>query len=153
MGREESRKAFHLLDPKVEICWWLILDAAIKQYKKASALDPADPVTFSNISAALFEVGYYTRCYNVVQGTLRLVPREPNFLTHKLISRSIKSCLYGKKVDQARKALEMLDSGHSEYGLLAEATKQVGTIEAYSPRDSHSLWRYFANFSRYRSVL
>lgn len=90
---------------------------AVDCYKRAAGLAPSDAVPLSNLSAAYFELGQYTVCWDTCQTALKLVSNGNDLSAQKLHLRSLKASLLLKDIDHARDSLANLDPNDERHKL------------------------------------
>eukprot|EP00026_Physarum_polycephalum_P001861 Phypoly_transcript_01864.p1 GENE.Phypoly_transcript_01864~~Phypoly_transcript_01864.p1 ORF type:complete len:813 (+),score=122.50 Phypoly_transcript_01864:95-2533(+) len=87
------------------------LEEALTCYRKASALQPDDPVYHSNISAVLYEVGRYQESINSIMHALALLTGDSSnpALESRLLLRKAKAQFYMHKFTEGSQTLTELE--------------------------------------------
>ncbi|KAI0197972.1 hypothetical protein F4808DRAFT_473096 [Astrocystis sublimbata] len=120
------------------------LKEAIAAYEKAAALDPADPLPLSNLSAAHFETGSYTDSVEAAQKALekpQFVADTKSPIAQKLLVRSAKSRLHLAEVEEAKGLVDKILPGKELDGLVFALKEAGGPGSARDPELREKLLR------------
>ena len=91
--------------------------AATECYRRAAELAPSEAAPLSDISAAYYELGDYGACYTTAASALELRSYGTEPARQKLYLRQVRSSIYDRKLDQARKVVGQLSPGKDRTAL------------------------------------